>query len=175
MSHTLLYSGMVRMLHGLTSPKQPASSLPNSLPYTLAHKKDLSPGNLDSSPYMTYIHTFLLVNRCVCSSTHPAASCSATPVANPACTMHACCLRQVGEIPLAPEEAAVGLDIRVVGNDSGEKVREGVGKCGGCKRGSDSDEGTDILPFTGTLNFCCCAHLLNSSCSAACQLLARSF
>jgi hypothetical protein len=30
----------------------------------------------------------------------------------------------LGEIPLVPEEAAVGLDIRVVGNDSGEKVRE---------------------------------------------------
>lgn len=29
----------------------------------------------------------------------------------------------LGEIPLAPEAAAVGLDIRVVGNDSGEKVR----------------------------------------------------
>ena len=27
------------------------------------------------------------------------------------------------EIELAPEEASVGLDIRVVGNDSGEKVR----------------------------------------------------
>ena len=92
------------------------------------------------------------------------------------------CLRQVGEIPLAPEEAAVGLDIRVVGNDSGEKVRKRVErcgevwmKCGGCKRGSDvRDEGTEILPVTDTLNFCCCAHLLNSSCSGACQLLARS-
>ena len=29
---------------------------------------------------------------------------------------------QVGEVPLAPEAAAVGLEIRVVGNDSGEKV-----------------------------------------------------
>lgn len=29
----------------------------------------------------------------------------------------------VGEVPLAPEGATVGLDIRVVGNDSGEKVR----------------------------------------------------
>lgn len=28
----------------------------------------------------------------------------------------------VGEVPLAPEAAAVGLEIRVVGNDSGEKV-----------------------------------------------------
>ncbi|GBF93978.1 protease Do-like [Raphidocelis subcapitata] len=28
----------------------------------------------------------------------------------------------VGEVPLAPEAAAVGLDIRVVGNDSGEKI-----------------------------------------------------
>jgi hypothetical protein len=28
----------------------------------------------------------------------------------------------VGEVPLAPEAAAVGMDIRVVGNDSGEKV-----------------------------------------------------
>ena len=28
----------------------------------------------------------------------------------------------LGEIPLAPEAASVGLDIRVVGNDSGEKV-----------------------------------------------------
>lgn len=27
------------------------------------------------------------------------------------------------EIPLAPEAATVGLEIRVVGNDSGEKVR----------------------------------------------------
>jgi len=26
------------------------------------------------------------------------------------------------EIPLAPEDACVGLEIRVVGNDSGEKV-----------------------------------------------------
>ena len=26
------------------------------------------------------------------------------------------------EVPLAPEAAAVGLDIRVVGNDSGEKI-----------------------------------------------------
>lgn len=40
-----------------------------------------------------------------------------------------CCLmlvirrhQQVGEVPLAPEAAAVGLEIRVVGNDSGEKV-----------------------------------------------------
>lgn len=29
---------------------------------------------------------------------------------------------QVGEVPLAPEAAAVGLEIRVIGNDSGEKV-----------------------------------------------------
>ncbi|GFR40979.1 hypothetical protein Agub_g1644, partial [Astrephomene gubernaculifera] len=29
---------------------------------------------------------------------------------------------EVGEVPLAPEAATVGLDIRVVGNDSGEKV-----------------------------------------------------
>jgi hypothetical protein len=29
----------------------------------------------------------------------------------------------VAEVPLAPEVADVGLDIRVVGNDSGEKVR----------------------------------------------------
>lgn len=29
---------------------------------------------------------------------------------------------KAGEIPLAPDAAAVGLDIRVVGNDSGEKV-----------------------------------------------------
>lgn len=29
---------------------------------------------------------------------------------------------RVAEVPLAPEAAAVGLDIRVVGNDSGEKV-----------------------------------------------------
>ena len=29
---------------------------------------------------------------------------------------------QVEEVPLAPEAAAVGLDIRVVGNDSGEKI-----------------------------------------------------
>lgn len=29
---------------------------------------------------------------------------------------------EVGEIPLAPDGARVGLDIRVVGNDSGEKV-----------------------------------------------------
>eukprot|EP00955_Chlamydomonas_euryale_P052468 355163-Chlamydomonas_euryale.AAC.1 len=29
---------------------------------------------------------------------------------------------EVGEITLAPEVASVGLDIRVVGNDSGEKV-----------------------------------------------------
>ena len=28
----------------------------------------------------------------------------------------------LGEVPLAPEAAAVGLDIRVVGNDSVEKV-----------------------------------------------------
>ena len=28
----------------------------------------------------------------------------------------------LGEIPLAPEAATVGLDIRVVGNDSGEKM-----------------------------------------------------
>lgn len=28
----------------------------------------------------------------------------------------------VGEVELAPEAAAVGLDVRVVGNDSGEKV-----------------------------------------------------
>lgn len=28
----------------------------------------------------------------------------------------------VGEVELAPEAAAVGVDIRVVGNDSGEKV-----------------------------------------------------
>ena len=27
------------------------------------------------------------------------------------------------EVPLAPDAAAVGLEIRVVGNDSGEKVR----------------------------------------------------
>ena len=114
------------------------------------------------------------VNCCVCSSTHPAANCSAILVANPACTMHVCCYRQVGEIPLAPEEAAVGLDIRVVGNDSGEKVRGSVGQCGGCKRGSNRDEGSEILPFTGTLSCCCCAHLLKSSCSAACQHLTRS-
>jgi hypothetical protein len=31
-------------------------------------------------------------------------------------------LLQVQEVPLAPEAAAVGLEIRVVGNDSGEKV-----------------------------------------------------
>jgi hypothetical protein len=31
---------------------------------------------------------------------------------------------QVLEVPLAPEAAAVGLEIRVVGNDSGEKVRQ---------------------------------------------------
>ena len=30
---------------------------------------------------------------------------------------------QAGEIPLAPHAAAVGLDIQVVGNDSGEKAR----------------------------------------------------
>lgn len=30
------------------------------------------------------------------------------------------------EIPLAPHAAAVGLDIRVVGNDSGEKVGGGA-------------------------------------------------
>ena len=30
---------------------------------------------------------------------------------------------QAGEIALAPHAAAVGLDIRVVGNDSGEKAR----------------------------------------------------
>lgn len=29
---------------------------------------------------------------------------------------------ELREVPLAPQEAAVGLDIRVVGNDSGEKV-----------------------------------------------------
>ena len=29
---------------------------------------------------------------------------------------------EFGEVPLAPEAACVGLDIRVVGNDSGEKV-----------------------------------------------------
>lgn len=29
---------------------------------------------------------------------------------------------EIGEVPLAPEAASVGLDIRVVGNDSGEKV-----------------------------------------------------
>lgn len=29
---------------------------------------------------------------------------------------------QVQEVPLAPEAAAVGVEIRVVGNDSGEKV-----------------------------------------------------
>lgn len=29
---------------------------------------------------------------------------------------------EVSEVPLAPQAAAVGLDIRVVGNDSGEKV-----------------------------------------------------
>lgn len=29
---------------------------------------------------------------------------------------------EVNEVPLAPEAAVVGLDIRVVGNDSGEKV-----------------------------------------------------
>ena len=29
---------------------------------------------------------------------------------------------EVGEIPLAPDAAAVGLEIRVVGNDSGEKL-----------------------------------------------------
>ncbi len=29
---------------------------------------------------------------------------------------------EVSEVPLAPEGASVGLDIRVVGNDSGEKV-----------------------------------------------------
>ena len=33
---------------------------------------------------------------------------------------------EVSEVPLAPQAASVGLDIRVVGNDSGEKVR-----CGG--------------------------------------------
>ena len=33
---------------------------------------------------------------------------------------------QLYEVPLAPEGASVGLDIRVVGNDSGEKVRKGV-------------------------------------------------
>ena len=32
----------------------------------------------------------------------------------------------VDEVPLAPEAAVVGLDIRVVGNDSGEKVRWGA-------------------------------------------------
>lgn len=29
---------------------------------------------------------------------------------------------KVAEVPLAPEVAAVGLEVRVVGNDSGEKV-----------------------------------------------------
>ena len=29
---------------------------------------------------------------------------------------------EIGEVPLAPEAAQVGLDIRVVGNDSGEKI-----------------------------------------------------
>jgi hypothetical protein len=32
---------------------------------------------------------------------------------------------ELGEVPLAPEAATVGMDIRVVGNDSGEKVRPG--------------------------------------------------
>lgn len=41
---------------------------------------------------------------------------------------------EVSEVPLAPEGATVGLDIRVVGNDSGEKVRArgGVGALAGC-------------------------------------------
>ncbi|KAJ9525764.1 hypothetical protein QJQ45_003429 [Haematococcus lacustris] len=34
----------------------------------------------------------------------------------------------VSEVPLAPEAASVGLDIRVVGNDSGEKVRWEAGR-----------------------------------------------
>ncbi len=44
----------------------------------------------------------------------------------------------LGEIPLAPEAAAVGLDIRVVGNDSGEKVGGGEGRKGAGKPWSHS-------------------------------------
>jgi hypothetical protein len=39
------------------------------------------------------------------------------------CADCCCCgAGQAGEVSLAPEAAAVGLEIRVVGNDSGEKV-----------------------------------------------------
>ncbi len=39
------------------------------------------------------------------------------------CSLLYCQFMEVDEVPLAPEAACVGLDIRVVGNDSGEKVR----------------------------------------------------
>ena len=39
---------------------------------------------------------------------------------------------ECNEISLAPQAAAVGLDIRVVGNDSGEKVRGNLAEAGCC-------------------------------------------
>ncbi len=59
----------------------------------------------------------------------------------------------VGEVPLAPEGATVGLDIRVVGNDSGEKVRTRTrawapGRQRACPRAMASRTGAVRFGFT---------------------------
>jgi hypothetical protein len=49
------------------------------------------------------------------------------------------------EIPLAPDAAAVGLDIRVVGNDSGEKVGGRGRRAAGARRHERMDPGSRLL------------------------------
>lgn len=59
------------------------------------------------------------------------------------------------EIPLAPDAAAVGLDIRVVGNDSGEKVcarqrgGSGLEEAVGGGAGGDGRPGGGVRIFGG--------------------------
>ena len=79
--------------------------LPGSLDACMLHKWCFHPDAWELSKWCVYLHTCLLSKQ---RGEHwcglPYMPC------------------QVGEVPLAPEAASVGLDIRVVGNDSGEKV-----------------------------------------------------